>query len=529
MNNRRELACGKEIWVIKAGFPNTSTKEQWSDYVFANTMKKYLERSGCYVVVESRDEWENEEPADVVVSLRGPYAYYPDRSKNCIYIMWNLSHPSTVTDEEYNSFDLVCIGSEKETYLDEIKSRVHVPVKSLPMCVDTELFYPDEDPYGEKEYDWIFVGNSRYQERKSVLWAIEHKIPLKIWGAGWEKFITDIEKYVVKENIPNNVLPDLYRNAKITINDHYDDMINNGFINTRILEALACGLPVISDYSEVLIETFGDAILYYRTEEEFVFQIETLRREYIEVKKRVMMVWQLIKERYSFEQCMKSMCKLKDEIVAYEIVCKEEVKLLSYGQGTLENDKIAQFYRKFLVFLNKLSGAITVNPKSSFADVEKEWEALMLLFTNLTWREQKAFGELTGVEKFVFQVYVQNQIDVEKMQKTIDELLLEKGKLQGIIEDDIKESERKKEEFIKKLQDAYQKNRETNEKLQKTYAEKSEINRKLQITYDEKYNRGLEIKQLKKELESIKNSKCYKLSRIIGLPIRWFRKIISRK
>ena len=241
------------------------------------------------------------------------------------------------------------------------------------------------------------------------------------------------------------------------------------------------------------------------------------------------MVWQLIKERYSFEQCMKSMCKLKDEIVAYEIVCKEEVKLLSYGQGTLENDKIAQFYRKFLVFLNKLSGAITVNPKSSFADVEKEWEALMLLFTNLTWREQKAFGELTGVEKFVFQVYVQNQIDVEKMQKTIDELLLEKGKLQGIIEDDIKESERKKEEFIKKLQDAYQKNRETNEKLQKTYAEKSEINRKLQITYDEKYNRGLEIKQLKKELESIKNSKCYKLSRIIGLPIRWFRKIISRK
>ena len=32
---------------------------------------------------------------------------------------------------------------------------------------------------------------------------------------------------------------------------------------------LACGLPVISDYSEVLEKMFGDAILCYRDEEEF--------------------------------------------------------------------------------------------------------------------------------------------------------------------------------------------------------------------------------------------------------------------
>lgn len=62
-------------------------------------------------------------------------------------------------------------------------------------------------------------------------------------------------------------------------------------------------------------------------------------------------------------------------------------------------------------------------------------------------------------------------------------------------------------------------------KLHRTYAEKSEINRKLQITYGEKFDRGVEIKRLKKEISSIKKSKTYRLARIIGAPIRMLRKI----
>ncbi len=65
----------------------------------------------------------------------------------------------------------------------------------------------------------------------------------------------------------------------------------------------------------------------------------------------------------------------------------------------------------------------------------------------------------------------------------------------------------------------------SHEKLQKAYREKSEINRKLQITYDEKFERGIEIKRLKKELTRIKRSRSYRLARIIGTPVRLVRKI----
>lgn len=69
---------------------------------------------------------------------------------------------------------------------------------------------------------------------------------------------------------------------------------------------------------------------------------------------------------------------------------------------------------------------------------------------------------------------------------------------------------------------------ETVAKLHRTYAEKSEINRKLQITYDEKFERGLEIKRLKKEIASIKKSRSYRLARMIGFPVRCFRKILNK-
>ena len=79
-----------------------------------------------------------------------------------------------------------------------------------------------------------------------------------------------------------------------------------------------------------------------------------------------------------------------------------------------------------------------------------------------------------------------------------------------------------------KLARAYAAKSGINATLQRTYQEKSEINRKLQITYGEKYDRGLEIKRLKKELDAVKSSETYRLARLIGLPVRIFRRIFRK-
>lgn len=742
MEDRRKIADGREIWVIKAGFPDEPVKKLWSEYAFSNSLKKYLERLGVCVFIESYDEWYEDDTADVVVVLRGHKEYFPVRkNKDCIYIMWNLSHPSTITDEEYNSYDMVCIGSE--IYAEKIEGRLRVPIRVLPMCADTELFFPDSEEKEEKEYDWVFVGNSRYVKRKSVAWSIAHNIPLKIWGANWEKVLPESVEYVVAENIPNDDLPKLYRNAKVTVDDHYEDMALYGFINTRIIEAAACGLPVISDYSESLNRMFGDAVLSYRNENEFVEQTKKILEDYDTVKKKTKELWPVIQEKYSFEaragqlknfsaeireygnrckelavsfskykpgenaihtvyegksrpepkvsvvipvynaekylaECLDSvlaqtlqeleviciddgsadsslellkeyagkddrisvytqencglaetrnrgMKKARGEYIEfldsddwlepqalerlYETSSERQLDILFFdGDTVYDNDNarkehpeyqgyyhrtgkyaekcagfrmlarmreekeyrtsvVMQMYsRKFLenAGISFCSGIIHedndftfracllaenagylpenfykrrvhddsimtktadglgmrhvygyfkafLNMRSFMADRDfdrdfddEAWEAVMDIFkgilynirryfSELTWQEQRAFDMLDKKDLLDFRLYVQPDFNS----------FLALGKAQG-------------------------EKSELNRKLQKTYAEKSEINRKLQITYKEKYDRGLEIKRLNKELDSVKKSRTYRLARLIGLPVRTARKIIKK-
>lgn len=729
MEDRRKIADGKEIWVIKAGFPNEPVKKLWSEYAFSNSLKKYLERLGVCVFIESYDEWYGDDTADVVVVLRGHKEYFPVRkNKNCIYIMWNLSHPSTITDEEYNSYDMVCIGSE--IYAEKIEKRLRVPVRILPMCADTEIFFPDPEEKEEKEYDWVFVGNSRYVKRKSVVWSIAHGIPLKIWGANWEKVLPESAEHVVAENIPNDKLPELYRNAKVTVDDHYEDMALNGFVNTRIIEALSCGLPVISDYSETLNRMFGDAVLSYRNENEFVEQTKKIFEDYDTVKKKVRELWPMLRENYSFEARAGQLQRFSIELKAHRRACREQVKsyleqerdsgemravcerkskagskvsviipvynaqeylsecldsvlgqtfreleVICIDDGSLdgsleilkeyagkderisvysqknmglaetrnrglkkaqgeyvefldsddwlkdgavemlyevsregqldilffngdtvyetERDRekhpeyrdyyerkgaypkkcggsemmvrmrekkeyrtsaVMQFFsRSFLeqnglcfyrgivhedndftfraLLLAKNTGYVPqafykrrihddsimtgetgikhvygyfralLNMLSFIEEKEFDdavWDAVNDIFKgvlynikkyfgNLTWQEQCAFDGLGRKERMLFDLFVQPDLDG----------FLALGKAQ-----------REKDKL--------------NRKLEKTYAEKSEINRKLQITYGEKYDRGLEIKRLTKELETIKKSRSYRLARIIGFPVRMF-------
>lgn len=742
MEDRRKIADGKEIWVIKAGFPNEPVKRLWSEYAFSNSLKKYLERLGVCVFIESYDEWYEDDTADVVVVLRGHKEYFPVRkNKDCVYIMWNLSHPSTITDEEYNSYDMVCIGSE--IYAERIESRLRVPVRILPMCADTEIFFPDPEEKEEKKYDWVFVGNSRYVKRKSVAWSIAHNIPLKIWGANWEKVLPESAEYVVAENIPNDDLPKLYRNAKVTVDDHYEDMALYGFINTRIIEAAACGLPVISDYSEGLNRMFGDAVLSYRNENEFVEQTNRIFKDYDTVKKKIKELWPVIKEKYSFEARAGQLKKFSAEIREYGNRCKElaasfskydsekngictvcegdfqltpkvsvvipvynaekylgecldsvlgqtlrEIEVICIDDGSTDSslellkeyadkdDRISVFaqgncglaetrnrgiekargeYIEFLdsddwlepqalkrlyetsserqldilffngdtvydddnalkehpefqnyyrragkypekcvgfrmlarmrkekeyrtsVVMQMYSREFLENAGISFCsgilhedndftfraclladnvgylpesfykrrvrddsimtasadglgmrhvygyfkaflnmrsflsckgldrDFDDEtWEAVMDIFKGMLYNVRKYFDELTWQEQRAFELLDKREL--------LDFRLYVQPDFNG----------------FSALSQAQREKSQLNRKLQKTYDEKSEINRKLQVTYKEKYDRGLEIKRLNKELDSVKKSRSYRLARIIAFPVRTVRKIVKR-
>ena len=308
----RKLAKDRPIWVIKCPAPDSEKKVRWGDYAYAVALKRYLDRMGKYTVIDLYEDWNCEEDADVVLVLRGREFYRPDRrNEKCLYIMWNISHPEMVTEEEYQLYDVICVGSLH--YAKELQKKITVPVVPLLQCTDTELFYPDQEAEKHRGKDYLFIGNSRNVARPCVLWAAKDKLPLKIWGAGWKAMLGPDKTMVQDVFIENSDIPALYRSARVTLNDHWKDMLDYQFVNNRIFDALACGLPVISDCCDELREIFPDAVLYYSNKEEFQKCVAQLENDYDAIKARVDAQWPMIKEKYSFEARAKELVEIAEK------------------------------------------------------------------------------------------------------------------------------------------------------------------------------------------------------------------------
>lgn len=296
----KKEAGDRQIWVIKCPAPEGEKKVRWGDYAYAVALKRYLDRMGMYTIIDLHEDWDCEVNADIVLVLRGREFYRPDRrNAKCLYIMWNISHPEMVTEEEYKLYDIICVGSLH--YAKELQQKLDIPVYPLLQCTDTELFYPDPAAEKNRGGDYLFIGNSRGVARPCVLWAAREKLPLKIWGAGWKAMLGPDKTMVQEVFIENSQIPALYRSARVTLNDHWKDMLDYQFVNNRIFDALACGLPVISDCCDELREIFPDAVLYYSNKEEFDQCVKEIETHYDEVKARVDAQWPMIKEKYSFE------------------------------------------------------------------------------------------------------------------------------------------------------------------------------------------------------------------------------------
>ncbi len=95
-------------------------------------------------------------------------------------------------------------------------------------------------------------------------------------------------------------------------------MTEHGFMNTRILEAMACGVPVLSDYVDIIEKLFGDSVLFYTNEEQFVEQAEKIQVDYLAIRERVEQMWQMLQEEYSFES-HKAAADIKKK-------CREKIK-----------------------------------------------------------------------------------------------------------------------------------------------------------------------------------------------------------
>ena len=309
----QRLAKGKEILVIKC--PALEGRGAKSvDYAYCDVLKRYFEEMGYYVLIDCYEDWNCSINADVVVLIHGYRYFHPDRrDENTKFVMWINCFPDKITAEELALYDLVVTTSE--THRKMLQQMTDIPVEFVPMLTDTDSFYPSDTPTQTK-YNCVFVGNiiQRKYPRDCIRWCNDNGIEVDVWGEGWDKFYANSMFVHLHDRIEYKDLPELYRNARFSLNDHFADMLESEMPNNRLPEVLLCGNPMICDWTESFERDYGDMVLFYRNEEEFVHCMKEMDERYDELKANVMKNQEKLQEEFDFRRGIQRMKALIDGV-----------------------------------------------------------------------------------------------------------------------------------------------------------------------------------------------------------------------
>lgn len=283
---------------IKCPAPIGPNLTKWGDYPFAQALARALEARGARVSLHFWPEWDKDEGEDAVLVLRGKRRYEPRPDK--LSALWVMSHPATVSSDEIDAYTIAFVASE--THARFLDGATTTPVAVMRQCTDPHLFAPplsfDNDV--SKRRDIIFVANSRGVRRDIVQLAAESGAPFKIIGRHWRN--TGLNHLVTREFIDNNDLPALYRASRLSLNDHWGDMMHFGYINNRIFDCLSCGLPLLTDVFPELREVCGDDLLYAWDRESFSASAQRYSLAYPDVMDRAQSLWARLRDEYTFDR-----------------------------------------------------------------------------------------------------------------------------------------------------------------------------------------------------------------------------------
>lgn len=213
----------------------------WGDFHFGIAFSRCLHALGCKVETQYWPNWEAAD-ADVLLVLRGLRETEQINGNFNKTAIWLISHPEDIPDEELRLFDIILCGSIK--HAEELKQRGFTAHAFL-QCTDKRFFFPKPRKRSEMNNAFIFVGNWRGGNRSLVGRAMHAQLPLKIWGRVWTR--PAHQTFIVNDYIPNETLGELYRTSYCTLNDTWADMVDFDYVNNRVFDALACGLPLLTE------------------------------------------------------------------------------------------------------------------------------------------------------------------------------------------------------------------------------------------------------------------------------------------
>lgn len=261
-------------FAIRNCAPNRRRATLWGDTHFANSLAAAFARRGFEARMHTTDQWDMAfaHTYDVVIHLRGLRRY--QTRPGAVNVLWIISHPEDVTDDELDEFDHILVASSP--FAAKIAGRTSRPVAVMHQAADTTVFHPLSRDLRRSVSGIAVVANARWPARPAPRWLMELGWDFSLFGANWENFPE--RRHVVAGYVPNDELSDIYATADVVVADQWEYMAREGFVANRLFDVAAAGGFVMCDGGPGVHEVFGDLVPTYHTRAE----LDQLLRHYLD-------------------------------------------------------------------------------------------------------------------------------------------------------------------------------------------------------------------------------------------------------
>jgi len=266
---------------LKIAFVVTENGENASagDYFTALELGEGLKKFGWQISFLSRlgpkDWYEVDEDVDVLISLLDSYDLRRIKclNKSLIKIAWPrnwfdkwVSHPG------FSDYDIVLASSK--TALEYIKEKSDKKPSLLPITTNPARFNDSVPQKKEYSCDYCFTGSYWNSPRDIIEMLDPEKLPYKfnLYGKNWDRI--DKFKGYNKGFLNYSNIPEVYASTKIVIDDANIATKKYGAVNSRVFDALACGVLVVTNGEKGAKETFNDKLPVFKSKEELNHLIE---------------------------------------------------------------------------------------------------------------------------------------------------------------------------------------------------------------------------------------------------------------
>ena len=297
-------------WAIKTSVPAGTSGQGWGDLYFAQELALSLEKLGHTARVDLRTDVINPQSADddVVLVLRGVERIRPQRG--AVNLLWVISHPSRISTHELKSFDAVFAASDSWSI--KISAKTGIPVTALLQATNPTKFNPTVSA-PDTGHEVLFLGNTRNEFRQVIRDCLQAGVSPTIYGKDWDRFVPS--ELIAGEFVANSEIAALYRSSGVVLNDHWDDMANQGFYSNRLFDAVASGGRVISDKVDGIQQLFADGVKTYNTPAELAELCNIDNRGIWGTQSEIVERANSIGQKHSFDQRAKELVQAVQNLI----------------------------------------------------------------------------------------------------------------------------------------------------------------------------------------------------------------------